>query len=156
MTPGTQKLGRRQNSSIWSFMSGLMGYRIHFSAPGAISTARDPGYTKIRTSSKLVDLVIFLAFSWAIAHSFWLRTRFEWLMTPGTRKLGRRQKSSIVSFLAVFAPIGHGCCLWGQFQRLMTPGTRKLGRRQNSSIRSFLAVFMCYSKIGRASCRERV
>ena len=36
----------------------LMCYSTHFSAPGAISTAHDPGYTKIGTSSKLVDLVI--------------------------------------------------------------------------------------------------
>ena len=44
VTPGTRKLGRRQNSSIWSF----------------------------------------LAILWAIAPSFWLRGRFQWLVTPGT------------------------------------------------------------------------
>ena len=41
-------------------------------------------------------------FSWAIAHSFWLRRRFQRLVSPGTRKLGRRQNSSIWSFQAVF------------------------------------------------------
>ena len=58
VTPGTRKLGRRQNSSIWSFRAVFMGYSTHFLAPGAISMACDPGYTKIGTSSKLVDLVI--------------------------------------------------------------------------------------------------
>ena len=33
-----------------------------FLAPGTISTAHDPGYTKIGTSSKLVDLVISVRF----------------------------------------------------------------------------------------------
>ena len=35
-----------------------MGYSTPFLAPGAISTARDPQYTKIGMSSKLADLVI--------------------------------------------------------------------------------------------------
>ena len=35
-----------------------MGYSTQFSAPEMISTARDTGYVKIKTSSKLVDLVI--------------------------------------------------------------------------------------------------
>ena len=85
-----------------------------------------------------------LPFSWVIAHSFWLRTRFERLMTPGTRKLGCRQNSSIWSLLAVFVG-SHSFLLRRRFQRLVTPSTRKLGRRQNSSIWSFLAVFMGYS-----------
>ena len=56
--PGTRKLGRRQNSSIWSFMAVFVGYNTQFSVPETILTARDPGYTKIESSSKLVDLVI--------------------------------------------------------------------------------------------------
>ena len=39
-----------------------MGYSTQFLAPETISTAHDPGYTLIRTSSKLVDLVIFSVF----------------------------------------------------------------------------------------------
>ena len=66
-------------------------------------------------------------------------------MTPGTRKFGRRQNSSIWSFLAVFVGYSTQISAPGQFQWLMTPGTRKLGRRQNSSIWSFLAVFVGYS-----------
>ena len=58
MTPGTRKLGRRENSSIWSFFAIFVGYSTQFLAPETISTAHDPGYTKIGTSSKLVDLVI--------------------------------------------------------------------------------------------------
>ena len=81
-----------------------MGYSTRFLAPGAISTARDPRYTKIGTSSKLVDLVISGRFR-GLAESFWLRGRFQRLVTPGTRKFGRRQNSSIWSFLAVF--VGH-------------------------------------------------
>ena len=56
--PGTRKLGRRQNSSIWSFLAVFVGYSTHFLAPDMISTARDPGCMKIGMSSKLVDLVI--------------------------------------------------------------------------------------------------
>ena len=43
-----------------------MGQSTQFLAPGMISKARDPGYTKIETSLKLVDLVIcggFLGYS---------------------------------------------------------------------------------------------
>ena len=58
VTPGTQKLGRRQNSSIWSFLAVFVGYNTQFSAPETISTSRDLRYMKIGTSSKLVDLVI--------------------------------------------------------------------------------------------------
>ena len=58
VTPGTRKLGRRQNSSIWSFLAVFMGYSTWFLTPVAISTARDPRYMKFGTSSKLVDLVI--------------------------------------------------------------------------------------------------
>ena len=58
VTPGTRNLGCRQNSSIWSFLAGCVVYSTQFLASGMISTANDPGYTKIGTSSKLVDLVI--------------------------------------------------------------------------------------------------
>ena len=59
VTPGTRKLGRRQKSSISSFLAVFMGYSTQFLALETISMAHDPGYTLIRTSSKLVDLVIF-------------------------------------------------------------------------------------------------
>ena len=58
MTPGTQKLGLRQKSSIWSFLTVFIGHGTQFLAPWESRTASDPGYTKIGTSSKLVDLVI--------------------------------------------------------------------------------------------------
>ena len=58
MTPGTRKLGRRQNSSIWSFLTVFVGYSTQFLAPGMISMASNAGYSKIGTPSKLVDLVI--------------------------------------------------------------------------------------------------
>ena len=56
--PGIRKLGRRQNSSIWSILAVFMGYSTMFLGPGVISMSRDTGYMKIGTSSKLVDLVI--------------------------------------------------------------------------------------------------
>ena len=58
MTLGTRKLGRHPNSSIWSFLAVFVGYSTQFLAPGAISTARETGYTKIGASSKLIELVI--------------------------------------------------------------------------------------------------
>ena len=129
-----------------SISGRFMGYSTQFLAPGTISTASDPKYTKIGTSTKLADLVIFGRFLWAIACNFWLRGRFQRLVTPGTRKLGHRQNSSIWSFLAVFVGyIAHSFWLRGRFQWLVTPGTRKLVRHKNSSIWSFLAVFVGYS-----------
>ena len=58
MTLGTRKFGHRQNSLIWSLLAVFAGYSTQFLGPGTISTTRDPGYTKIGTSSKVVDLVI--------------------------------------------------------------------------------------------------
>ena len=58
MTPGTSKLGRCHNSSIWSFLTVFVDYSTQFLAPETISMAHDPEYTKIVGSSKLVDLVI--------------------------------------------------------------------------------------------------
>ena len=58
MTPDTRKLGRRQNSSIWSFPAVFVGYSTQFFAPETISTAHDLGYMIIGKSSKVVDLVI--------------------------------------------------------------------------------------------------
>ena len=55
--PDTRKFGRRQNSSIWSFLAVFVGNNTQFLALWAISTARDPRYIEIGTSSKLVDLV---------------------------------------------------------------------------------------------------
>ena len=58
MTPDTRKLGRRQNSPIWSFLVVFVGYSTQFLATETISMGHDPGYMKIGTSSKVVDLVI--------------------------------------------------------------------------------------------------
>ena len=63
MAPGTRKLRRRQNSPIGSFLAVFVAYSTQFLAPGTISRARDPGYIKIETSSKLADLVISGRFS---------------------------------------------------------------------------------------------
>ena len=46
--------GRRQNSSLRSFMTIFVRYRTLFWRPGTISMSRDPRYTAIWTSSKLV------------------------------------------------------------------------------------------------------
>ena len=57
MTQGPRKLGvvkTRRFGHFWPFSWAST----QFLAPGTISTARDPGYTKIGTSSKLVDYVI--------------------------------------------------------------------------------------------------
>ena len=102
MTPGTRKLGRRQTSSILSILAVFVGYSTQFLAPETISTARDPRYMKIGTSSKLVDLVIAGRFCGLWHTVFWLRRRFQPLVTPGKQKLGRRQNSSFWSFLAIF------------------------------------------------------
>ena len=87
----------------------------------------------------------FWPFSWAIEHSFWVRTRFQRLMTPGTRKLGRPQNSSIWSFLPFSWAIAHNFFGSGTISTARDPGYKKFGRRQNSSIWSFLAVFVGYS-----------
>ena len=55
LDPGYTKIGRRQNSSIWSFLAVFVSYSTQFIAPKMISTARDPGYMKIGESSKLID-----------------------------------------------------------------------------------------------------
>ena len=58
LDPGYTKIGRRQNSLIWSFLAVFVSYSTQFIAPKTISTARDPGYMKIGESSKLVDSFI--------------------------------------------------------------------------------------------------
>ena len=70
MTPDTRKLGRRQNSSIWSFSAVFVGYSTQFSAPETISTAHDPGYMKNLGVVKSHRFGHFWPFSWAIAHNF--------------------------------------------------------------------------------------
>ena len=84
LDPGYTKIGRRQNSSISSFLAVFMGYGTQFLPQKTISTARDPGYMKIGESAKLVDLFISSHF-WGLKHTiFWLRRRFEWLVTLRT------------------------------------------------------------------------
>ena len=57
MTPGYMKIGT--SKVVDCLISGrFRAYRTRFLSPGTISMVRDPGYTKIGTSSKLVDLVI--------------------------------------------------------------------------------------------------
>ena len=126
MTPGKQKLGRRQNSSIWSFLAVFVGYSTQFLALETISMARDPWYTKNWDVVKTRRFGHFWLFSWAIAHNFWLRRRFQRLVTPGTQKLGRRQNSSIRSFWLFLWAVAHRFWLWGRSQRLVTPSTRLL------------------------------
>ena len=87
LEPGYTKIGRRQNSSIWSFLVVFMGYGTHILAPKTISTARDPGYMKNGTLSKLVDLFISGRFCGLYHTVFWLQRRFQRLFTLGTRKL---------------------------------------------------------------------
>ena len=101
MTPGTRKLGHRQNSSIWSFLAVFMGYSTRLLAQVAISAARDPPVHENWGVIKTRRFGHFWPFSWAIAHGCWLQVRFQWLVTPGKRKLRCRQNSSIWSFLAV-------------------------------------------------------
>ena len=84
LDPGYTKIGRRQNSSIWTFLAVFMGYGIQFLAQKTISTARDSGYMKIGESSKLVHLFISSHFCGLKHTIFWLRRRFEWLVTLGT------------------------------------------------------------------------
>ena len=66
-------------------------------------------------------------FSWAIGHSFSLRTRFERLMTPGKRKLVCPQNSSIWSFWPFSWAIAQSFWLRRRFQRLVTPRYTKNG-----------------------------
>ena len=126
MTSGTRKLGRRQNSSIWSFLDVFVGYSTQFLGSGFDFTTSDPGYTKNVMSSKLVDLVISGSF-WAIAHSFWLRGRFQRLVTSGTRKLGCRKNSLIWSFLAVFVGYSTQFLALGTISTVGDPGYTKIG-----------------------------
>ena len=57
--PGYTEIGRRQNSSIWSFLAVSWDIAHMFLALETISTAGDPRYMKIRMSSNLVDLYIY-------------------------------------------------------------------------------------------------
>ena len=105
MTPGTRKLGRRQNSSILSFLAVFVGYSSQFLAPEMISTTRDPGFTKIGTSSKLVDLVISGRFHVQLHKVF-----FGSKMISTARDLGY-MKSGTSSKLLDFDISGHFCGL---------------------------------------------
>ena len=103
MTPGTQKFGRRQNSSIWSFLAVFVGYSTQvFWLRGRLQRLV-PRLHETWDVVKTRRFGHFWLFPWAIAHKFiWLRRRFQRTVTLGTRKLGCRQNSSICSFLAVF------------------------------------------------------
>ena len=122
---GCTKIGMSSKLVDLVISAVFMGYITLFLGPGAILMSRDPGHTKIGTSSKLVDLVISVRF---IAHCFWVRERFRCLVTPDTRKLGRRQNSSIWSFLAIFA--GYSTPFLGPWAISMSrdPGCTKIGR----------------------------
>ena len=89
MTPGTRKLGCRQKSSIWSLLAVFVGCSTQFLAPGTISTTHDPGYTKIGTSSKLVDLVISGCF---YSTEFWAPETISTAHDPGYMKIGTSSK----------------------------------------------------------------
>ena len=67
-----------------------MGHTIFFGSE-TISTARDPLYTKIGTSSKLIDFVIW-PFSWAIAHSFLAPETISTARVPRYTKIGTTSK----------------------------------------------------------------
>ena len=92
MTPGTRKLGRRQNSPIWLFLAVFVGYSTQFLAPGTISTARDPGYTKIGTLSKLVDFVISGRFHGHLHTVFFGSGTISTARDPGYTKTGTSSK----------------------------------------------------------------
>ena len=77
MTPSTRKLGRRQTRRFGYFWPFSCAIAHSFLAPGMISTDHDPEYTKIGTSSKVVDLVI-------SDHFRGYRTRF---LSPGTNSI---------------------------------------------------------------------
>ena len=150
--PGIRKLGRRQNSSIWSILAVFMGYSTLFLSSGVISMSRDTGYKKKWDVVKTRRFGHFGTFSWAIAQCFWVRGRFRCLVISGIQKFGRRQNSSIWSFRHVF--MGYSTLFLGPGVISMSrdPGIRKLGRRQNSSIWSFRTVFVgahCFSFRGR-------
>ena len=90
-----------------------MSYSTQFFAPGTISTA----LARVHENWDVVKtrrFAHFWPFSWAITHSFWLRRRFQWLVTPSTRKLARRKNTSIWSFLTV---------IMGNRRRFLAPDT---------------------------------
>ena len=134
MIPGTQKFGRRQNSSIWSFLAVFVGYSTQvFWLRGRLQRLvprLHENWDVVKT--RRFGLVVSMGNS--TQFFFWLRRRFQRTMTLGTRKLGCRQNSSICSFLAVFV---------GYNTQFLAPETT---RRKNTSIWSFLAVIMGNSR----------
>ena len=60
-----------------------------FMYPGSRAVEIAPGDEKCDVV-KTCRFGHFWQFSWAIAQSFWLWGRFQWLDTLGTQKLGRR------------------------------------------------------------------
>ena len=101
MTPGTRKLGRRQNSSILSFLAVFVGYSTWFFVPEMISTARDSGYIKIGTSSKLVDFIISGRFHGQLHTVFFVSGTISTARGPRYTKIGTSSK------LIDFVKFGH-------------------------------------------------
>ena len=94
-----------------------------FLASKTISTARDPGYTKIGQRQNL-SIWSFLAVFVGYSTQFLAPGTISTASDPDTRKLGRHQNSPIWSFLAVF--VGYSTqffLLRGRFQRLVTART---------------------------------
>ena len=145
MTPGTRKMGRRQNSSILSILAVFVGYRTQFFGSETISTARDPRYTKIGTSSKLVDFVISGSFNGQLRTVLFGSGTISTARDLGYTKLGTSSKLIDFVISGSFRGLQHTVFFApGRFQLLVTAGTREIGRRQNSSILSILAVFVGY------------
>ena len=91
MTPGTRKLGRHQNSSIWSFLAVFVGYSTQFLASKMISTAHEPGYTKIGSRQNLSIwsfLVVFVGYSTLFLAPRTISTASD----PGYTKIGTSSK----------------------------------------------------------------
>ena len=110
--PCTRKLARRKNTSIWSFLTVIMGNSRRFFGTGYDFNAFRPRVHENWDMVRTRRFGNFWSFSWAIAHGFfWLRRLFQRLVTPCTRKLGRRQNSSIWSFLADF--VGYSTRFFG-------------------------------------------
>ena len=92
VTAGTRKLGRRQNSSIWSFLVVFVGYSTQFLAPDTISTARDPRVHANWDVIKTHRFGHFWPFSWAIAHIFLASEMISTSHDPGYTKIGTSSK----------------------------------------------------------------
>ena len=127
MTPCTRKLGRRQNSPIWSFLAVFMGNSTQFFWLRDDFDGSCPPVHENWDDVKTRRFGHFWLFSWAIAHSFWLQRHFQRLVTPGTPKLGCRQNTSIWSFLAVFVGYSTKFLAQGTIRTARDPQYTKIG-----------------------------